>query len=326
MLAPAHPLVKCAFILSADAAALAGARPQPKLADMLRRILPFLALLTFAYPQFSQVTLTDVPIGQQRYDSFQAKINRRFSKGLTFTMSFTLAKTFEQIAPLNAQDVDLKNLTNTKLEKRLTQYDVPRQISYIGSYDLPFGRGRHYGNGMNKFFDGFIGGWTMSGVYMTHSGYVFDFPNAAPLEARSAKFTDAQRDGRTLYVDLSGVTFIDSRGLGALLAANERAAKAIRPGMHGSTFGGNALATRVGLEFFNILDELPTLTQKVSKLVASAAGGEGSTIQRVQKAAAELEQATANVGANPRASAIPRETVSHLENLPLENDDHDRTR
>ena len=41
-----------------------------------------------------------------------------------------------------------------------------------------------------------------------------------------------------------------------VLAANERAAKAIRPGMHGSTFGGNALATRVALEFFDILEEL----------------------------------------------------------------------
>ena len=64
--------------------------------------------------------------------------------------------------------------------------------------------------------------------------------------------------------------------------------------------GLGATMVRLQDEFFNILDELPTLTQKVSKLVASAAGGEGSTIQRVQKAAAELEQATANVGANPR--------------------------
>ena len=29
------------------------------------------------------------------------------------------------------------------------------------------------------------------------------------------------------------------------ITANERAAKSIRPGMHGSTFGGNALAARV---------------------------------------------------------------------------------
>jgi len=40
------------------------------------------------------------------------------------------------------------------------------------------------------------------------------------------------------------------------ITANERAAKSIRPGMHGSTFGGNALAARVSLEFFDILDEL----------------------------------------------------------------------
>jgi acetylornithine/succinyldiaminopimelate/putrescine aminotransferase len=40
------------------------------------------------------------------------------------------------------------------------------------------------------------------------------------------------------------------------ITANERAAKSIRPGMHGSTFGGNALAARVALEFFDILEEL----------------------------------------------------------------------
>jgi acetylornithine/succinyldiaminopimelate/putrescine aminotransferase len=40
------------------------------------------------------------------------------------------------------------------------------------------------------------------------------------------------------------------------IAANERAAASISPGMHGSTFGGGPLACRVALEFFDILDEL----------------------------------------------------------------------
>jgi acetylornithine/succinyldiaminopimelate/putrescine aminotransferase len=43
--------------------------------------------------------------------------------------------------------------------------------------------------------------------------------------------------------------------LGSILC-NERAAKSIKPGMHGSTFGGNVIACRVALEFFEILDEL----------------------------------------------------------------------
>ncbi len=47
-----------------------------------------------------------------------------------------------------------------------------------------------------------------------------------------------------------------------IITANERAARSIRPGMHGSTFGGNALAARVALEFFDILDELlPQVTR-----------------------------------------------------------------
>lgn len=41
-----------------------------------------------------------------------------------------------------------------------------------------------------------------------------------------------------------------------VIIANEKAAAAIGPGMHGSTFGGSALACRVALEFFDILDEL----------------------------------------------------------------------
>ncbi len=40
------------------------------------------------------------------------------------------------------------------------------------------------------------------------------------------------------------------------ILANERAAASIRPGMHGTTFGGGPLACRVALEFFQILDEL----------------------------------------------------------------------
>jgi acetylornithine/N-succinyldiaminopimelate aminotransferase len=48
-----------------------------------------------------------------------------------------------------------------------------------------------------------------------------------------------------------------------LIAANERAAASISPGMHGSTFGGGPLACRVALEFFDVLDELMPQIQRV---------------------------------------------------------------
>jgi len=41
-----------------------------------------------------------------------------------------------------------------------------------------------------------------------------------------------------------------------VVIANEKAASAIKPGMHGSTYGGGPLTCRVALEFFDILEEL----------------------------------------------------------------------
>jgi acetylornithine/N-succinyldiaminopimelate aminotransferase len=45
--------------------------------------------------------------------------------------------------------------------------------------------------------------------------------------------------------------------------ASEKAAAAIKPGMHGSTFGGGPLACRVALEFLDILDELLPAIRRV---------------------------------------------------------------
>jgi acetylornithine/N-succinyldiaminopimelate aminotransferase len=59
--------------------------------------------------------------------------------------------------------------------------------------------------------------------------------------------------------------------LGAIVA-NEKAAATIGPGMHGSTFAGSALACRVALEFFDILEELLPSIERVGGYFRSALG------------------------------------------------------
>jgi hypothetical protein len=140
--------------------------------------------LLYAYPQYASVQATDVPIGQQRYDSVQMKGQHRFTKGLSLTMAYTISKALEQVSTLNQQDI----------EKRLVQFDVPQKFSVIGTYDLPFGRHRSMLSNMHPVLNGVLGGWTFSGEWVTQSGFPFNFPNAAPLEARSAKLSDSQRD------------------------------------------------------------------------------------------------------------------------------------
>ncbi len=53
---------------------------------------------------------------------------------------------------------------------------------------------------------------------------------------------------------------------------------------------------RVQDQFFNIIDDLPQITEKLTRVLNKSSGGQPSTIQQVQAAAAQIEQATANVG------------------------------
>lgn len=64
-----------------------------------------------------------------------------------------------------------------------------------------------------------------SGIVVVVRGVV----DASTVTEVSLALTDAQRDGRLVYLDLSSVSFMDSRGLGALIAANERAREGAAP-------------------------------------------------------------------------------------------------
>jgi hypothetical protein len=150
--------------------------------------------LLYAYPQYTQVQITNVPIGSARYDSFQSKVTHRFAHGLALQASFTISKNLEQVSLLNPQDVNLSNLLDTPREKRLTAFDAPRAVAIVSSYQIPVGRGMHFGRSMNRVLNAFAGNWNINAQWTAHSGYPFAFPNAAPLAAQSANLQDSGRD------------------------------------------------------------------------------------------------------------------------------------
>lgn len=169
--------------------------------------------LLYAYPEFTGVSITNVPAGASRYDSFQSKVTHRFSHGLAVQASFTISKSLERVSTLNAQDVNLTNLLDTPLENRLTAYDAPRSGSVVTSYELPFGKGRRFGRTMGPLLNGIAGGWNVNAQWTAHSGFPFSFPNAAPIAAGTANLHDGQRDaaaqqaGRTQFDPSNDVWF-----------------------------------------------------------------------------------------------------------------------
>ncbi|MFN7923424.1 MAG: TonB-dependent receptor [Bryobacteraceae bacterium] len=149
--------------------------------------------LLYAYPQYTQVTLQSVPFGRQDYHGLQTRLTRRFATGFMFQAAYTWGKTIEGISVLNNQDIDLGNLRNTKPERRLWDYDIPHKFSIQGIYELPFGKGRRFASGSGSVMNNIIGGWNVSGQWLVQSGFIINFPNAAPIAAGSAAWSNSQR-------------------------------------------------------------------------------------------------------------------------------------
>lgn len=123
------------------------------------------------FPQFTNLFIQEYN-GTNRYNSLQLQANKRFARDLTFTMTYTYANLREQVNYLNPSD--------TELEDRISIFDRPHRVTFAGTYQLPIGRGRPFGNDMNKLLDAFVGGWQVNGTYEWQSGEPFPL-TAAPL-------------------------------------------------------------------------------------------------------------------------------------------------
>ncbi len=132
--------------------------------------------LLLAYPQFLNVSYGQESVGRLWYDSAQLSVEKRYSHGLTLVGAYTWSKTQEAVSFLNNQDAaPFKNLSSS---------DRPQRLVISAVYELPFGRGKQFGNGVNRPLDLLIGGWALNYIETIQSGTPTD------LNAAAALFTD----------------------------------------------------------------------------------------------------------------------------------------
>ena len=150
--------------------------------------------LLVPFPQFSQLSLQNLPIGRQSYNGLQTKLTKRFSQGFTFVASYAFSKTLEQLTLLNPQDLVLNNIDATPLEKRsATETDVPHKFTFAGVLEVPVGKGKRFGSALPKVADYAFGGWQLNWNLALQSGWAIDYPNAKQVQSGDANPTDEQR-------------------------------------------------------------------------------------------------------------------------------------
>ena len=117
-------------------------------------------------------------IGFANYNSFQATVSRRMSRGLYFQAAYTYSKTIDNVSgSLSTDELNVTrngqggaNILNTQKDpiqnKAIGDFDRPHRLVVSYSYDLPVPDGNFWNN---QFFKG----WAISGIVTYQSGLPF---------------------------------------------------------------------------------------------------------------------------------------------------------
>ena len=141
------------------------------------------------YPRFTTVTLYRNNTGHSTYHSFQSRIEKRYSHGLTFSMAYTFSRLIDDAGAVfdsavltgpvaNFQAADS---FNKRLEKDVSTGNVPHIFSSGFVYELPFGRGRT--RSLSGWRDVLAGGWQVAGIVRWQSGSPVAVTQATNLNA-----------------------------------------------------------------------------------------------------------------------------------------------
>lgn len=166
--------------------------------------------LLVAFPQFQDINVIEYN-GSSDYRSLQLQATKRFSRGLTFNTSYTYSRDFEKTRRLNPQDEELT--------EALSFASRPHRVTFSGTYELPFGRGRDYLSNLNPIADIFLGGWQFNAVFEKQSGeplalgnLFFNTTNQNP-EQLVNKLGQRDEQGRKYGVDIPAFDLTNFRVL-----------------------------------------------------------------------------------------------------------------
>lgn len=128
------------------------------------------------YPQFSNIQLYD-NILTSYYNSLQVKAEKQFSHNFLLDASYVWSKDIYDGTGYLGDAVENYIIFDYPTPYAPKGYNRGRAgidrthvLALNGIWELPVGRGQTYWNSSNSWINGFVGGWTLSGIYSFSSG------------------------------------------------------------------------------------------------------------------------------------------------------------
>jgi Carboxypeptidase regulatory-like domain len=128
-------------------------------------------------------------IAHGNYNGLQAKLTRRLSRGLSLTAAYTWSHAFDNTADSlsnapNGIVVGAGGAALLNYQYGSSDSDARQLFAFSSLYELPFGRGKQFGNDISKAADYVVGGWQWNNVIYLASGTPMDITGAGTLNGR----------------------------------------------------------------------------------------------------------------------------------------------
>jgi hypothetical protein len=135
-----------------------------------------MAQLLKPFPRFTTVSLYRNNVGNTNYNALQAKLEKRFSGGLGFLVSYTRSKLIDEASSVFDASIltgpvanfPVADSLNRRLERDLSTGDIPNVFVTSFTYELPFGRGKQFNP--ERVVGAIVRDWELSGVVTLQSG------------------------------------------------------------------------------------------------------------------------------------------------------------
>src|SRR6267142_1449007 len=124
------------------------------------------------YPELGRIQEVDGS-GKANYNALSAKLQRRFSQGLTYLFGYTWSRSIDYGSAIRVHDTDVlfpQSSFNLRAERGLSSFNQAHRAVTSVLYDLPVGKGRRFLN-QGGVTDAIIGGWELGSIFSVQSGF-----------------------------------------------------------------------------------------------------------------------------------------------------------
>jgi hypothetical protein len=126
--------------------------------------------------------------GNNNFNTLQASLQRRFTKGLLFQMNYMWSHGIADASIGSGESVAFQNMGCRACDRSSSSIDVRHVMTMNAVYQLPFGKGKRFLSDSGAFSQ-FVGGWELAGIASARTGL--------PVNITVSRSASALLDGNT---------------------------------------------------------------------------------------------------------------------------------